>query len=353
MSCCLIRDWPRAGASPAITGAIRSEAADFEVEEHLGFEPEGSGEHVFLFIQKQNLNSADVERQLARLSGVPRRDIGYCGLKDRRALTRQWFSVGLAGREEPDWSALESDALQVLVQTRHRRKLRRGVHRANRFRLVVRDLAGERSALEDALRRVGEEGVPNYFGEQRFGHQGGNIEAALDWLRGQARAPKRHLRSIYLSALRALLFNELLAQRVEAGDWCVPRAGDACTLEGSASVFAATEVDEELLERARSGDVHPGLPLWGLGEPVCAAARWQELRDELSGMAEIAGFLEARELALAWRPARVLPDDFCWQFCDDDRMVLEFTLAAGSYATAVLRELCNYEDKTGGERNTQ
>jgi len=348
----LARDWPRAG-EPRAAGVIRSEAADFEVEERLGFEPEGSGEHVFLFIQKQHLNTADVERQLARLGGVPRRDIGYCGMKDKHALTRQWFSVGLAGREEPDWSALESDQLQVLVQSRHRRKLRRGVHRANRFRLVVRDLTGERGALEDALQRVGREGVPNYFGEQRFGRQGGNIEAALDWLRGRGRAPKRHLRSLYLSALRALLFNELLAQRVEAGDWQLPRAGDACVLAGSASVFTANEIDEELLSRVDSGDVHPGLPLWGLGEPLCSGARWEELRTALAGMAEILEFLEARELALAWRPARVLPDDFCWQFCDDDRMVLEFTLGAGSYATAVLRELCDYKDKSGGERNTQ
>jgi tRNA pseudouridine13 synthase len=340
-------DWPRVGGVPAASGVIRSQVADFEVEERLGFEPEGDGEHAFLFIQKRELNSVDVERELARLSGVPRRDIGYCGLKDRRALTRQWFSVGLAGREEPDWSSLERENLQILVQTRHRRKLRRGVHRGNAFRLVVRELEGDRDALELALRQVQRSGVPNYFGEQRFGRGGGNSEAAMAWVRGESKAPKRQQRGIYLSTLRALVFNTLLAARVEAGDWNALLAGDVCLLAGTGSLFAPEAIDADLEERIRQCDLHPGLPLWGSGEPHCSAARWKTFGEQVKDQQQVLEFLEARGLALGWRPTRVLPDDFCWQFCEDGALVLEFSLGAGSYATAVLRELITYNDNTG------
>jgi tRNA pseudouridine13 synthase len=350
----LIPDWPRALGAPVATGAIRTAPADFEVEEQLGFEPSGEGEHAFLFIEKQNFNTQDVLRRVARCAGVRERDVGCCGMKDRRAVTRQWFSVGLAGREAPDWGALESEGLRVLVSTRHRKKLRRGVHTGNAFRLVVRELRGQRDALEQRLRDVRERGVPNYFGEQRFGHGGGNLDAALAWVRGESAAPKRQLRGIYLSALRSQLFNTLLAGRVSAGNWERVETGDACMLNRSGSVFCADSVDEALAARARSGDVHPGLPLWGVGRPLAAADVWRAQCALLEPWAEITGFLEQQQLALAWRPARVLADDFCWQFCDDASLVLEFSLGAGSYATAVLREVVDYNDLAGrGETSVE
>ena len=141
-------DWPRAGAMPGTQAHIRAHAADFEVEEVLGFSADGEGEHCLLCIQKRGLNTADVVRRLSRAAAVPERDIGYCGLKDKHATTRQWFSVGLAGRAEPDWSVLDDAAVQVLQQGRHRRKLRRGAHRGNRFCLRLRGLRGERAELD-------------------------------------------------------------------------------------------------------------------------------------------------------------------------------------------------------------
>jgi tRNA pseudouridine13 synthase len=338
-------DWPRTWGEPVASCLLRVRPEDFQVEEQLGFEPEGEGEHAFLLIEKRGLNTMDVARMLARLAGVPLRDLGYAGLKDRRAQTRQWFSIGLAGRKEPDWSSLENEQLRVLKSSRHRRKLRRGVHRGNRFRLTLRELSDGSEALPSRLQQVREQGVPNYFGEQRFGFDGGNLEAGLSWLRGHTGKPERHLRGIYLSALRSFLFNQLLAERVKSKRWQLPAAGDVCMLSGSNSFFAAEQVDPELSARGSRGDIHVGLPLWGTGTPKCSEQLWQEQQQTLAEYEEICQFLLRQNMQLDWRAARLLPDDFCWQFCDDGTLVLEFSLATGGYATALLRELVCYKNK--------
>ena len=159
--------WPRAWGEPQVSAVIRTHPEDFIVHEQLGFDCSGAGEHVFLHLQKRQLNSLDVQDRLSRLSGVGQRDIGLCGMKDRNALTRQWFSVGMAGKPEPNWLELEQEGnIQVLAVNRHSRKLRRGVHRGNRFKLILRDLKGDRADLESRFQKIATQGVPNYFGEQ-------------------------------------------------------------------------------------------------------------------------------------------------------------------------------------------
>ena len=345
--------WPRAWGTPAASALIRCHPEDFVVTEELGFEPSGEGEHVFLYLQKRNLNSLELVQRLAALGGVPERDIGLSGMKDRNAVTRQWFSVGMAGRTDPDWQALESGGdVQVLRRERHSRKLRRGVHRANRFSLVLRDVRGERDALEQRLQLVREQGVPNYFGEQRFGRAGATLEQARRWARGGGRRPTRARRGLYLSALRALLFNDALAARVEVGSWNRICDGDVCMLHGTRSLFPCVAVDDEMRSRASRGDVHPGLPLWGRGVSPASPARDQWLRDSLSEHSDLCAFLEREGLELAWRPARLLADDFCWQFCDDGALQLDFSLGAGGYATALLAEIVRYElGDSSGDRD--
>ena len=341
-------DWSHARGEPSATALLRCQPEDFEVEEQLSFTPAGEGEHAYLYIEKRGRNTRDLARQLSRFSGVAERDIGYCGLKDRHAVTRQWFSVGLAGRDQPQWSELEDSGLRILEQTRHARKLRRGVHKGNRFRLVLRELAGDCDALEQRLQQLASAGAPNYFGEQRFGIEGGNLEAGLQWLRGGGRKPRRQQRSMYLSALRGYLFNSLLARRVQQEQWQLPRVGDVCMLSGSNSLFCYEQQDADIRERALSGDLSLGLPLWGSGEPRCSPPVWDEFCEIVSEHEEICDFLVQQKLALAWRPARLFADDFCWQFCDDDILVLEFGLESGCYATALLRELVNYKDNKAG-----
>ena len=321
------------------------------MEEQLGFEPEGKGQHHFLFIEKTNLNTVEVARALARFARVPERDVGYCGMKDRRAVTRQWFSVCLPELSEPDWNQLSNESMRLLQATRHQRKLRRGVHRGNHFSLRIRSLAGERDELESRLQAVCSQGVPNYFGAQRFGRDGTNIDRVLEWMRGDAKKPGRHQRGILLSSLRALLFNQLLDARIEQGTWAVPQVGDLCRLKGSNSQFMVESVDEETLVRAADGDIDPALPLWGKGTPECSARVWEGYKAQLAGQLAECEFLERQGLRLDWRSTRLFPDDFCWQFCEDAVLELRFSLPAGGFATSVVRELLNAEEQYRAENN--
>ena len=353
--------WPSAGGSPEVTAILRQSPADFQVFEQLGFELSGEGEHVFLHLQKQQLNSTELLQKISSLSGIHPRDIGMSGLKDRNAITRQWFSVRMAGKAEPDWKQLEQAGNVSLLEVgRHRRKLKRGVHRANRFVLRLRNLHGDTEDLVDRLERVKVQGVPNYFGEQRFGRDGSTLLQAGDWLRAGSRKITRTKRSLYLSALRAYLFNTLLGNRVVSHSWNRVLNGDMCILQGTRSQFSCDNADEEISERALRGDLHPGLPLWGRGGAAGSAAgsteQFAAQATELAscslvgrggqsiGGDEICQFLERMGLELDYRAARILPDDFCWQFCDDNALQLEFALAPGSYATAVLAELLKYTD---------
>ncbi len=325
-------------ALPA-TALLRARPEDFDVTEVLGFEPSGEGEHVFLFLEKQTLNTQDLVQRIARASGVEARHIGFCGMKDRNAVTRQWMSVWMPGMAEPDWDVLESDGrVRVLQRTRHLRKLKRGVHRGNRFRLTLRAVTGDRAGLEAALERVRVAGAPNYFGEQRFGRDGSTLrEARRAAERGQRLGRLKRQRCY--SALRAYLFNEMLAQRVREGTWSTPQPGDVCVLQGTRSVFVCEVPDAAMQARATAGDVHPALPLWGVGGLRPDDITWQALQQAVAADAGLCHYLERAGLALAWRPTRLMPDDFCWQFCDDDSLQLTFALGAGSYATALLGEV--------------
>lgn len=335
--------WPRAWGEPPGSAAIRCYPEDFLVSEELGFEPSGAGEHVFLYLQKRNLNSMELLQRLSALAAVPERDIGISGLKDRNAVTRQWFSVGLAGRAEPDWLALEAGGdVKLLRRERHSRKLRRGVHRANRFRLLLRSVSAAPAALEQRLQLLRLQGAPNYFGEQRFGRDGATLEQARRWAGGGGRRLTRAKRGLYLSALRSFLFNTVLAARVEDGTWNSICDGDVCMLRGTRSLFTCAVVDAEMRSRAADGDVHPGLPLWGSGASPAAPGRDRQLRETLAPHRGLCEFLEREGLELSWRPARLLADDFCWRFCDDGALQLDFVLGAGAYATALLAEIVQY-----------
>jgi tRNA pseudouridine13 synthase len=337
----VIESWPLARGDAAGSALLRCLPEDFVVCEELGFDPDGEGEHRLLRLRKSELNTAELAGRIAALCDVPLRDVGYCGLKDRNAVTTQWFSVGLAGRAEPNWCALEDGgAVTVLETARHRRKLRRGVHRANRFALTLREVRGERAALEGRLESIRREGVPNYFGAQRFGRGGSTLAQARGWAARGGRLTRAR-RSLYLSALRGYLFNRLLAERVRSGDWNRVAAGDVCMLAGTRSRFCCEEVDDALLARVAAGDVHPGLPLWGRvkGEaqpPVLPA-----------DCMELGAALEGAGVDLDWRAARLLPDDFCWQFCDDGTLQLDFALGAGGYATALVVEFVHYKEGRG------
>jgi tRNA pseudouridine13 synthase len=296
-------------------------------------------------VRKTNVNTEWVACRLAELAGVRPADVGFAGLKDRRAVASQWFSVPATRDGEPDWSSVP-EGIEVLDVVAHRRKLRRGTLRGNRFRILVRDLAprsvspsGVSTALvEQRLGVIRRLGVPNYFGEQRFGHGGANLLRADALLRGALRRTPRHQRGLWLSAARSELFNRVLARRVSQESWSRPLPGDCLNLDGSHSYFRAETIDEELSERCERFDLHPTGPLWGEGDPptggevyaleesvVASMPGWGE------GLARFGLSQERRALCLPVRDLRgtLVPAG----------LEITFRLSAGAYATAVLREL--------------
>lgn len=330
-------EWSYAFGGPSGSGDIKTEPDDFIVEEILSFEPEGSGEHVFLYVEKAGENTEYIARLLARHASVRQRDIGYAGLKDRHGRTRQWFSVWLPGKIDPDWSTLESDHLKILQISRHARKLKRGVLSGNRFALRIRHWQGDRDLTEQQLQQIKVQGFPNYFGEQRFGHQGRNIDKALDMFAGTRVKPEQ--RSIYLSAARSYLFNLILTERINQQTWIKALPGDVFKLNQTNSHFMAENIDQTLLERLQSGDIHPTGALWGKGENP-AQLKVQALEQKIiSSHPNLADGLLKAGLEHDRRALRVIPENLAWQFSAVDNLHLSFTLPAGSYATTLLREL--------------
>jgi tRNA pseudouridine13 synthase len=261
-------DWRRAHGSPLFQGLIKQSPEDFKVDELAAFELSDSGEHDWLRIQKVGANTNWVARGLAAHAGVPVRDVGYAGQKDRHALTTQWFSVRRPSAAGTNWDSLDLAGVSILERRRNGRKLKRGAHRGNRFRLVVRNVAIDADCLDARLRAIRAAGVPNYFGPQRFGRPGGNLRLAERLFSGE-RLPG-HKRSMAISSARSFLFNEVLSARVDAGTWNRIMAGEPVNLDGSGSFFVPTSIDDELISRLEAFDVHPTGPLWGAGDCGCS-----------------------------------------------------------------------------------
>jgi len=332
-----------AWGGPPVSGRLRVSPEDFQVQELPLVEPAGDGEHVWLLIRKRLENTEQVARSLARFAGVPQREVGYAGLKDRNAVTEQWFSVCLPGGNEPDWTALNSDKLTLLSHARHQRKLRRGTLRGNAFRIRIRDVAGDRTALARRLDDMVAGGVPNYFGEQRFGRGGSNLSTADRLFSHASGRLSREQRSLALSAARSCLFNQVLARRVETRTWDLPLPGEALQLEGTHSFFVADLADETLLRRMQDGDVHPTGPLFGQGD---SPATGEALRLEIDTLAPYDGWrqgLAAAGLRQERRSLRLLLGVPAWSWPEPDCLELCFSLPAGGYATSVLRELVRSE----------
>jgi tRNA pseudouridine13 synthase len=335
------RELPFAYGGPLGAARLRDRPEDFQVDERLSFEPDGAGEHHFLRIRKTGHNTQWVARQLARWAGVSASAVGYAGLKDRHAVTTQWFSVQLPGKPLPDPDSLAQDGIELLEVTANSRKLRRGAIGGNCFQILLRQPEADRSALEQRLALFGLRGVPNYFGEQRFGHDGQNIHAGLEMLSGRLR-PKRFERGIYLSALRSQLFNQCLASRVLQASWEHGLAGDVVQLRGSHSMFLAETLDQQLQQRLLTLDVHVTGPLPGKSgrslSPVDLAAE-----HERECLASFADWLDGlQQVEQDRRALRAPVDDLSWQWRPEGDLLLSFSLDAGCYATAVLRELVHW-----------
>ena len=338
--------WPCITADlPGIGGDLKTKPEDFFVEELPAYEPSGAGDHTFITVEKRGLNTLDVVQQLAAVLGIPARDIGYAGLKDRQSVARQRLSVPSISPDQLRGLAL--DGLHVLDAVSHPHKLRRGHLRGNRFRIRLRRVhpeAAERApAILDVLTT---RGVPNGFGPQRFGVERQNHLAGHALLHNNRAALKhldvpnprsRRYRSLYLSAYQSYLFNRYLARRIENGTFDAVIAGDVAKKHATGGLFVVENPSAEA-HRATAFEISATGPIFGY--------RMMEARDE-AGQVEQAVLAEEGLTLESFRPARLKgtrrilrwhPDELAWEIIGDD-LVLEFTAPKGAFATALLREI--------------
>ena len=319
--------WPNAYPASGASATLKLLNEDFIVTELPLQLPSGAGEHIWLDIEKNGANTAFIARQLAEAAGVQERDVGYAGLKDRHAITRQWFSIYLPKGDTPDLTLIQHPEFKVLNQSRHVKKLRPGDLYGNRFRIVLRDVSGDHDAIEANLKAVGSHGAPNYFGVQRFGHDGGNVEQGRAMLAREIRVRNPKTKGIYLSAVRSFVFNEVLALRIQQGLWGKTLPGDVLDEAG-----------------------RPTGPLWGRGR-VTAADRAQALENGVAGRhATLCDGMEHAGLDQARRALVASPVEMSWEWPQAAQLVLTFSLPAGNYATSVLNEILRTTER---DRHTE
>lgn len=301
--------WPRAFPTLGVSGQLKQTPEDFRVTELAEPVADPAGEHLYLYVQKRNLSTQVVAERMANNLGLHRSEVGYAGMKDFRAVTCQWFSVPIAGSPEIDYG----DGVQELRRLRCLKKLRRGQLDGNAFDIRLTRLAGgDHAALTDRLDLLTEEGAPNYFGPQRFGRD--NLSQALAWLPFRRRERNGFRRGLHLSVLRSFLFNEVLAARVGQSNW----------------------------HRCLAGEQEPAGPLWGRGRSPAQADVLELESQVLEEHAELLEALEFTGLTQARRSLALRPQELDWSVIDDV-VHLKFVLPPGTYATALLRELGEFE----------
>jgi tRNA pseudouridine13 synthase len=333
-----VDDLPYAYGGPPLLGRLRATPDDFFVDEDLGFEPDGAGEHISVRVEKRGANTDWVARELAKFAGVRPDAVSYSGIKDRHAVTRQTFSLHMPGKGDPDWASLRSDEFRVLSAGRHSRKLKRGTHKRNLFKIILRGVGGDVARANDVVRTIAQQGVPNYFGDQRFGRDAANVDRALAMFAGKR--VQRHERSMLLSAARSQLFNAVLAERVRENNWNRPLDGDVWMLAGSHSIFGPEPVTGELTERCAGGDIEPTGPLWGSGELRSRAHVEIAERRIADANPDLARGLAAEGLRQERRSLVLRPENLAATWVSEHDLELSFGLKAGSYATVIIREIC-------------
>lgn len=327
---------------------------DFEVEEIPAYLPGGEGQHTYAWVQKSGLTTLEAIARLCEVVGARAAEAGYAGLKDKHGVTRQWLSFDRVAPER--LVGLELPGLKVLSVERHRNRLRTGHLRGNRF--IVRLRGTTPDDLVRARRiaaRLTREGLPNYYGAQRFGVQRNNAELALAQLRGDAKAPRdRRQRRLLVSSLQSQLFNEVVAERLIARQLRQMRDGDVLQRSDTGGLFASDDLARDQL-RIDAGELVITGPMWGpkMTRPRDGSEsrrledalleRWGLTPDVLAQLGRLGPGTR--------RPLLAPMDQLSIEPCDDTSLELSFSLPAGSYASVLLRELTRREILGRGAAN--
>jgi tRNA pseudouridine13 synthase len=322
-----------------IEAEFRSTPEDFEVEEIPAYPATGTGEHAFALIEKRGLTTKDAVRALCEQVGADPNAAGWAGLKDRHAVTRQWISI--FGASPDALLKAEIEGLRVLEATLHPQKLRTGHLRGNRFRIRLRKIDPSRiDELRRLLSEIEEHGLPNYYGEQRFGRDGDNAERALRWVLGEARAPRAGFqRKLQMSALQSEIFNRCVAERVQSSTLGKVYPGDLVKKHESGGLFVSPDV-EGTQARADAWEISPTGPIFG------AKMRWPEgdAREREEALLRESGLTmdclaKWKRVAPGTRRFVRVPVRNLDLAVSDNTVELDFTLPAGSYATILVREV--------------
>ncbi|HAT8122500.1 TPA: tRNA pseudouridine(13) synthase TruD [Legionella pneumophila] len=334
-------NWPRAYGIPNSTATFKLCPEDFQVNELFEGQFSGEGEHIVLKIEKKGLTTEEVVKSLARLINKPIKLISYAGLKDKQALTTQWLSIHAPGEVIEGIETLEAPGWKILECTRHNKKLRPGFLSGNHFTIALRDVSNETDLIH-RIEQIKLKGVPNYFGEQRFGRDGGNLIKAEEILVQGRKVKDRFLKGMYFSAARSWLYNLILSRRVKESSWNLPLLGDVIQLVGSNSVFVNDKsMDEQLLQRIGEKDVSPASPLPGRSKNLVKGPALQIINEVYAEWSAWLDGLEKNGLEEAWRANILYPEQIEYRI-NQGTVELSFVLPAGAYATVVLRELVQY-----------
>lgn len=347
---------------PIVYAKFKCVPADFVVKECLTKEclntqvddecTNNMGEHLWLYVKKIGINTEHLVKCLAKVVGIPAWDIGYSGLKDRHAITYQWLSLRLPKltdstiiQQETQKLLNADEVVEVLKCHWHHKKLNRGTHKANCFDIALTEVVGDKNAIESVLTLIKTMGVPNFFGQQRFGTNQHNLDEARTYCKKllKTKNPKRKLsqkEAFLVSVMRSALFNQVLQARVEVNAWHTAIAGDVFNLNRTNSVFVA-EVDEEIHARMALGDIHSTAPLFGVEGKIKSSDKAFAIESAVFTKEDNQLFVQTLlKLGIKSdrRPLRVLPNDLNWQW-QDNQLMLSFSLPKGAFATSVLTYL--------------
>jgi tRNA pseudouridine13 synthase len=328
--------WAYAYEKPNVKGIIRENASDFQVKEILSFKLDEAGEHVWIYLEKTHQNTAWVAKQLALHYEIPIAKVNWSGLKDRHAITSQWFSFPYPIKNELP-PLPEIPDVKILLIQRHSKRIRLGTHEKNHFFIRCKNLEGSLESINDKLETIKKYGVPNYFGEQRFGHNLSNLHSASAWFLGQIR-PRKDLRSMLLSAARSYLFNEHLHNRITQLSWRKIQDDEFCMFSTSNSWFRGNPIEkEDLQKRLDAGEIHTTGPLWGKGS-ISDSEIYLSEQYPITTRG-----LEENDLDYQRRSLILIAESIEWKLdLENKSLDLSFFLESGAFATSILREILSY-----------